>query len=729
MKGKGQKRKLKLSNAKFKEGILPLLGVALIVFFLTVAVYLVAHYVADSFQNEGVLSGWGYLYTENPGAVPEGELRVFNAQNPLLTESSVRKNNLYLTKTVMPEDTGKSLVLFTDHAPVRIRLNGQVVYDNQFDAEEYVGNCYNAIYLEPSTHEQQIDVFLKLPFSVRFEAYLKDTDDPVFAFSAGLYFGAGLFAAGLIAAAFFAVTSIVKRRFFRSFIASGMVAYIGFAIIAHLLPESTYLLNYPVWLRLTELPAQMTFLITLAFLNGLYKKRWKAGIAIGLAAGGSVAIMMLSVTPLLVKVSSIVVSGLCLMAVLFVTQRVMDQMDRRVQYASPVFVMCVFYTLMIVVAGLLMINRLRDLYMYTVATSTFVVVCVLEYIYIHDYRFELKNKEYREQSYRYGNSVELISVFIRNMLACTERDSFFNTVAVELSELLTKYNPENGADYGIAVKKNGSFVEVINKGVVDCQYSLIESCSLRDEKNCLFYETYFEFVLKKANDINCIIHFENIKNGLDAFFISMLEATYCGLETTYENMFGENGKRDVNIIFDELAENAELDNGFSVEHLENICRYTRELCRRLNFDEETTERIAIASKLHDLGKIAVPKYIIEKQGMLSEEERVIISSHSEFGYIILSAYDDDPLISTAATIARYHHEQYDGTGKNGLKGEDIPVEARIVKICDVYDALVSERFYKKSWTKEAAMDYLAENIGKMFDPHITEEFLAYLRGE
>ena len=201
MKNKENNRKPKLNKATFKEGVLPLLGVALVVFVMTVAVYFVADYVASSYPSENTLSGWNYLYTEKAGAVPEGELRIFNSQNPILTESAVKKSNLYLTKTIEPENTGKTLVLVTDYSPVKIRLNGKDIYDNQFKTEEYVGNCYNAIYLEPSTHDQQIDVFMKLPFSVRFEAYLKSGGDPAFDFSLGFYFGAGILAAGLIAMA------------------------------------------------------------------------------------------------------------------------------------------------------------------------------------------------------------------------------------------------------------------------------------------------------------------------------------------------------------------------------------------------------------------------------------------------------------------------------------------------------------------------------------------------
>ena len=727
---KEQKKTSKQNIAKFKGGVLPLIGVALIVFMLTVAVYFVADYVAGSYQKENSISGWDYMYTEKTSSAPDGQLRIFNAQNPLLTEHAVRKSNLYLTRTISPDETGKNFVLITDYSPVKIRLNGKDVYNNQFGKEEYVGNCYNAIYLETSTHEQQMEIFMKLPFSVRFEAYLKEGGDPAFSFPLGFYFGAGFLLLGVIAAAVLGILSAVKRKFHRSIIVAGLAAYIGLAIVMHLLPESTYKLNLPIWLRISEIVVQMTFILTLAFLNGLFRKHRRTQILIGLAAAVCILVVMLSFTPLMVKISAVVISVLCLAAVVVVAQHALALLERRTQYATPVFVMCVFYALMIFFAGILLISRLRVLYIYTVAISTIVVGSVLEYIYIHDYRFAMKNRELKEQSIKYGNSVEIISVFIRNILSCSDPSAFYQSAVTELSALLTEFNSENSdAFYSVAVKENGSYTEVICKGVEGCRYPAIESNYLKNQKYCLFSETYFEYILKNGGDIGCIIHFENIRNGLNAFFISMIEAAYCGLDTTYENLFIQSEKRDINIIFEELAENAEIDNGCSVEHLANICNYTRALCLRLGYDEERAEHIAIASKLHDLGKIAVPKYIIEKQGRLNEEERIIVSSHTEFGYTILSAYDNDPLIATAVLIARYHHERYDGSGNNGLKGEEIPIEARIVTVCDVYDALVSARSYKNAWSKEDAMLYLADNAGKIFDPRICREFLKYLREE
>ncbi len=219
-----------------------------------------------------------------------------------------------------------------------------------------------------------------------------------------------------------------------------------------------------------------------------------------------------------------------------------------------------------------------------------------------------------------------------------------------------------------------------------------------------------------------IFHFENIVGGLDVFFDSMVEAAYCGLETSYENTFGTS-TRSVDLILGELAENAELNNGYSLDHLSHICTLTLRFCRAMGMDEEQAQSMSVAAKLHDLGKIAIPLSIINKDGRLTEEEQVIVASHTEFGYLILSAYDE-PLLKQAAEIARYHHEHYDGTGQNGLADEKIPLSARIVSICDVFDALISERSNKKPWSKERSLAYIKDNAGKLFDPELVKIFVS-----
>lgn len=721
---RGQKNHLN----KSKGGVLPLLGVALIIVFVTAAVYFAAHYVAASYTQDNLLSNWSYQYTDQPGAVPEGELRIYNAQNPILTDGDVKKDSIYLTKLVDPSDKTVNITLVTDYAPMKIRVNGKDVYNNQFDKEDYVGNCYNAITLEPSTHERQIEVFMKLPFSVRFEAYLSNGQASALSVNAGFIVGAVIAGIGFLALLVLAILSAVRRRVLRSLAVAGIVTYVGVALMLHFLPEMTYLLNAPIWLRATEVPVHLTFLLTSVFLGKLFKNHRKLIAAIIGAAVLSAAAVLLSVTPTLVRISTIAMSVLTLAAILYTIQVVLVQLGHRTQYATPIFVIAVYYAIMATFATVLLISRQRFLYIYNVAGATFVAAGVLEFIFIQDYRFEKKNRELNVQSSRYENYVQYIAEFMRNMIVSEKPAAFFETSLTEMIGLLKQFQPENTAIAGCAaLKTEQGYVEQVNNGVSGCDYSVIEENYKNCGKNCFFADTYFDCVICDDDKISAIFHFENISDGLDVFFMSMIEIAYCGLETTYEKIYMGDSARDINILFEELAENTELDNGCSVDHLLHICNYTRAMCLRAGMDEEKAEQIAVASKLHDIGKIAIPNYIIHKEARLSEEERVIINSHTEFGYTILSTYANDPLFNTAATIARYHHERYDGGGVNGLKGEEIPVEARIVTVCDVYDALVSERTYKKAWPLEDALNYLRENEKTMFDPVICEDFIQYIQ--
>ena len=130
--------------------------------------------------------------------------------------------------------------------------------------------------------------------------------------------------------------------------------------------------------------------------------------------------------------------------------------------------------------------------------------------------------------------------------------------------------------------------------------------------------------------------------------------------------------------------------------------------------------------MHDIGKIGIPDAILLKNGKLDPDEWAIMKTHAQIGADILSDGDTD-LLQMAAEIALSHHEKWNGSGyPNGLSGEAIPISGRITAIADVFDALTSERPYKKAWSVEKSVELIKSESGEHFDPTIVEHFLEVL---
>ncbi|MBM3341363.1 MAG: response regulator [Betaproteobacteria bacterium] len=179
-------------------------------------------------------------------------------------------------------------------------------------------------------------------------------------------------------------------------------------------------------------------------------------------------------------------------------------------------------------------------------------------------------------------------------------------------------------------------------------------------------------------------------------------------------------------ILRRLAKAGEFRDNDTGNHVTRVSHSCRALARAAGLDAHLTEMIYMASSLHDIGKIGVPDHILLKKGRLTDDEQVIMRQHVEFGVEMLGNHPA-PVLQVACSIAQNHHEKWDGTGyPEGLIGAAIPVEARIVAICDVFDALTSVRPYKVAWTVENAVAFLQENAGSHFDPNLVELFIKIL---
>ncbi len=157
-------------------------------------------------------------------------------------------------------------------------------------------------------------------------------------------------------------------------------------------------------------------------------------------------------------------------------------------------------------------------------------------------------------------------------------------------------------------------------------------------------------------------------------------------------------------------------------HARGVMLYTEIISEAMGFDERTVDLYKMASMMHDIGKIGIPDAILNKPGKLTKEEFEIIKQHPPMGHRILSKFHK-PLFDIASNIALYHHENWDGTGyPKGLKGNDIPIEARIVAIVDVYDAMISDKVYRKALPEDEALSFINKMSGIKFDPKIVDAF-------
>jgi CHASE2 domain-containing sensor protein len=160
------------------------------------------------------------------------------------------------------------------------------------------------------------------------------------------------------------------------------------------------------------------------------------------------------------------------------------------------------------------------------------------------------------------------------------------------------------------------------------------------------------------------------------------------------------------------------------DHIGRIGALSYRLALAAGLREDDAELIQRASAMHDLGKIAIPDEILRKPGPLDPGERAVIERHTTIGGDLLAG-SRSPLVQLAEVIARTHHERWDGAGyPQGLAGENIPLAGRICAVCDVFDALVSDRPYKRAWTVAEAREELREQAGRHFDPRLVELFLA-----
>ncbi len=184
----------------------------------------------------------------------------------------------------------------------------------------------------------------------------------------------------------------------------------------------------------------------------------------------------------------------------------------------------------------------------------------------------------------------------------------------------------------------------------------------------------------------------------------------------------EEAKRSEADALSLLAKAGEFKDNETSMHTVRVGEISAFFAKKLGYDDESCELIRLAAPMHDIGKIGIPDHILLKPGRLDEDEFAKMKEHARIGYEILQL-KKTPLMQLAATIAKEHHEKFDGSGyPEGLQGEAISQEARIVALTDVFDALLSKRPYKEPFSVEKTISIINEGSGSHFDPKLVTIF-------
>jgi len=176
-----------------------------------------------------------------------------------------------------------------------------------------------------------------------------------------------------------------------------------------------------------------------------------------------------------------------------------------------------------------------------------------------------------------------------------------------------------------------------------------------------------------------------------------------------------------------LAKAGEYRDEGTGNHVVRMAKYAKKIAEATGqFTEKECNDLEYAAPMHDIGKIGIPDGVLLKPGKFSPDEWAVMKRHTTIGHAILSN-SQSAYMQIGAVIALNHHERFDGKGyPNGLKGEEIPLIARVVAVADVFDALVSARPYKPAWTTEDAISYIKQQVGTQFDPNCVQAFLDQL---
>ena len=298
--------------------------------------------------------------------------------------------------------------------------------------------------------------------------------------------------------------------------------------------------------------------------------------------------------------------------------------------------------------------------------------------------------------------------------------------AINESNIILRINLDRKIIYA-----NDAFFKVSGykkEDLIGKPYSFLKHYNLSEEEQAVKINSIFTGTIWKGKISNfkkngevfhCDVTMYPLKNNNEEIVEYMcIRHDITQIEKLHDEL--EDTQREIIYKLGELGECRSSETG---QHVKRVAEYSKLLAIKIGLDEKDVNRLFMSSPMHDIGKVGIPDSILNKNGKLDSAEWEVMKTHAQIGYEILRTSKRE-ILQSAAIVSYTHHERWDGSGYPlGLKGEDIHIFGRITAIADVFDALTSERVYKKAWSLEEVLKLFNEEKGKHFDPNLIDVFM------
>ena len=328
-----------------------------------------------------------------------------------------------------------------------------------------------------------------------------------------------------------------------------------------------------------------------------------------------------------------------------------------------------------------------------------------EYFKNQSERSNLDLKESIRKATIYKKAIDKCNIILRlstDMNITFANNAFCKISGYKRSELIGKpysFIRDKNIEEKDYIEEIDKLKEQLSKGNI-CEGRISNSA----KNGSIYYCKYTVFPIE--DDLGNIVEYMSIRHD-----ITKIIKLHRELEET---------QREVIYKLGEIGETRSKETG---NHVKRVAEYSKILATKIGLNEEEINILFAASPMHDIGKVGIPDSILNKPGKLNPEEWDFMQKHSEIGYNILKS-SKRPILKAAAIISYTHHEKWNGKGyPRGLKGEDIHIFGRITAIADVFDALGSDRCYKKAWPLDEIVELLNNQSGKHFDPYLIKVFM------